>query len=182
MYSEKVLEIFKNLPHAGGLQGASGVGKYVDDISGDQVKIYIKTDENNIITDAHFKTMGSVASIVASSVLCGNIIGLSISKAQELDEIIVYDNIDLPEDKKEYVQFVIMALKIAIGDFYKQKEKEEKESKTKTVKAKSVKKQVSQEAKEYVEEVKEKLEEETENKHVSKTKKAFEEMFSAWDD
>ena len=181
MYSEKVLEIFKNPPHAGGLQASSGVGKYVDEVSGDQIKIYIKTKED-VIVDSHFKTLGSVASIVCSSVLCSNLIGLTIKEAEDLDESIILNNIDLPADKEYVAIFVLNALKLAIENYYKEKEKEEKEGKSKTAKAKSVKKQVSKEAKEYAEEVKEKLEEDEDNKQVSKTKKAFEEMFSAWED
>ena len=41
MYSEKFLEIFKNPINAGGLQGANGVGKYVDPSCGDSIKIYL---------------------------------------------------------------------------------------------------------------------------------------------
>ena len=42
MYSNKILEIFKNPANAGGLQGANGLGKYIDEECGDCVKLYLK--------------------------------------------------------------------------------------------------------------------------------------------
>ena len=42
MYNNKILDIFKSPTNAGGLQGANGIGKYVDETCGDFVKIYLK--------------------------------------------------------------------------------------------------------------------------------------------
>ena len=39
MYSEKILELFKNPINAGGLQGANGVGKFASNPCGDNIKI-----------------------------------------------------------------------------------------------------------------------------------------------
>ena len=123
MYSERVLEIFKNPPHAGGLQGANGNGKYSDEKSGDQIRVYFKTDDKDVVLEARFKALGSVASIVASSVLCGNIVGLTVKELQKLDSSFITENIDLPEDKQYVAQFVINALNVAIEDFFKDKKR-----------------------------------------------------------
>ena len=84
MYSNKILEIFKNPSNAGGLQGANGLGKYIDEACGDQVKIYLKIDDNQEIDEARFKTMGSVGTIVASSAICQAIIGMNLDEAKAL--------------------------------------------------------------------------------------------------
>lgn len=182
MYSDRVLEIFKNPPHAGGLQGANGSGKYIDEKSGDQVKIYFKTDENDIITDARFKTFGSVATIVASSVFCSELIGRDVSKLADINESIVLDNIDLPNQKKGCVSFVLKAFENALANFYKEKEKEEKQPKVQEVKKNEVKKQNNPAVNSYIESVKEKNENNDDEKPKSKIKAAFDELFKAWED
>ena len=51
MYSNKILEIFKNPQKAGGLQGSNGIGKYIDKECGNYVKIYLKIDDNQKIIE-----------------------------------------------------------------------------------------------------------------------------------
>ena len=84
MYSNKILELFKNPANAGGLQGSNGTGKYIDEACGDQVKIYLKINEKEEIDEARFKTMGAVGTIVASSALCQAIIGMTIQEAKSI--------------------------------------------------------------------------------------------------
>lgn len=125
MYSAKILDIFKNPSNAGGLQGAGGIGKYVDESCGDFVKIYLKIDEDQEIIEARFKTMGSVGSIVASSVICELVTGLSIAKAQELTaKDILEITGEYPVDKMYSLDFAIRALNLAIADYYQRLEKE----------------------------------------------------------
>ena len=176
MYSEKVLEIFKNPLHAGGLQGADGTGKYVDETSGDQIKLYFKVNENEVITDARFKTFGSVGSIVSSSVICSELIGLKVTDAEELDESAITKEIDLPESKLYSATYVINALKLAIEDYKKEKNKQEQDGR------KPEKKVKNQKEKKQTNDIIEKKGNTITEKQVSKTKAAFEELFSAWED
>ena len=46
MYNQKVLDIFRNPINAGGLQGANGVAKCINETFGDTVKIYLKINED----------------------------------------------------------------------------------------------------------------------------------------
>ena len=69
MYSQKVLEIFKNPINAGGLQGANGVAKVANEKFGDVVRIYLKVNDDKVIDVARFKAMGCVATIAVCNVL-----------------------------------------------------------------------------------------------------------------
>ncbi|MBR2303336.1 MAG: iron-sulfur cluster assembly scaffold protein [Clostridia bacterium] len=84
MFSTRVLDIFKNPMSAGGLQGANGVGKYIDPVCGDQVKIYLKI-EKNIVTEARFKAVGSVATIVFASSICTCVLDCTIEECLNLN-------------------------------------------------------------------------------------------------
>ena len=130
MYNQKILDIFKNPYNAGGLHGANGIGKVTQESTGDVVKIYIKVNENGVIEESRFKTMGCVPSIVASSILTE----LAVDKSLEVAGEITYEDIlevmgDLEEEKYIFVKLAIDALKVAIQDYYKKKEKEEKSKK-----------------------------------------------------
>lgn len=144
MYSHKIFEIFKNPSNAGGLQGSNGIGKYVDEICGDFVKIYLKIDDEQIITEARFKTMGSVGTIVASSALCSLVVDSSLAEAQELTaEDILEVTGEYPLDKMYSLDFAIRGLNLAIADYYQKIEKDDKpkrkKSEDKKTKAKKVK-------------------------------------------
>ena len=180
MYSERILEIFKNPTNAGGLQGSQGIGKYIDEATGDYYKIYLKFDETETIIDAHFKTMGSVGAIVASSVLCSELVNLTIEDAKEVnEETITKVTGEYPEDKKQTLTYAIYALKSAIDEYYVQKEKAEKNGEEFFAKAKPQKEKVAKKAAE-----KPAVEQETNtnDKQVSKAKANFDAMFEAWND
>ena len=181
MYSERILEIFKNPTNAGGLQGSQGIGKYIDEATGDYYKIYLKLDETETIIGAHFKTMGSVGAIVASSALCSELVNLTIEDAKEVnEETIVKVTGEYPEDKKQTLTYAINALKSAIEEYYIQKEKAEKNGETLFAKAKPQKEKV--EKKTTKKTVETNKEENNNEKQVSKAKANFDAMFEAWND
>lgn len=126
MYSNKILEIFKNPTNAGGLQGSNGVGKYIDVECGDIVKIYLIIDENKVIDEAQFKTMGSVGAIVASSVVCDIVVGLSVEEARNLKAGAVLEITgEYPANKLYTIDFAIKALNLALDNYFEKLEKEE---------------------------------------------------------
>lgn len=155
MYSNRVIEIFKSPTNAGGLQGANGTGKYTDEACGDCVKIYLKVNEDKFVTDARFKTIGSVGSIVASSVVCSLAIDDTIENAKNISVQDVIDFVgEFGEDKEFSIEFAIKALNLAIEDYYVKLEKAEKNPPKKVEKkAKEVKVKVEEQlAEETVEE------------------------------
>ena len=127
MYNRKILDIFRNPSNAGGLKGANGVGKLVDDKSGETIKIYLKIDENNIIEEARFKAMGCVATIVSSSVLTDIMPGMSVEDVSNISCKDVLDIVgDMPMEKMYFVENSIETAKLAVKDYLKKKEKEQK--------------------------------------------------------
>ena len=127
MYNRKVLDIFKNPSNAGGLKGANGVGKLVDDKSGETTKIYLKIDENDVVEEAKFKAMGCVATIVSSSVLTDILPGMSVDEVLNLSCKDILDIVgDMPMEKMFFVENSIETAKLAVKDYLKKKEKEQK--------------------------------------------------------
>ena len=130
MYSNKIFEILKNPLNAGGLQGSNGIGKYIDKECGDYVKIYLKINESEKIVDAHFKTMGAVGAIVASSAICSVVIGKTIEQAREVKVIDVLEVTgSYPSTKLYTVDFAIKALNLAIDNYFDDYEKNSKKAK-----------------------------------------------------
>jgi len=66
MYSEKVLEHFKNPRNVGEIEDADAEGTVGNPICGDMMTMYIKVKDNRI-EDIKFKTYGCGAAIATSS-------------------------------------------------------------------------------------------------------------------
>ena len=119
MYSEKILELFKNPINAGGLQGANGVGKFIDNACGDNIKIYLKIDESGIITEARFKALGSVGIIVACSAICSCLLDCTIDEAKDIKQNRIQEITGVfPKDKLYCLEYAIKTVSLAIDDYY----------------------------------------------------------------
>ena len=82
MYNSKLMEMFEQVDNAGFLRGADATGAFTLD-NAEQSRVQIKV-ENNVITDAKFKTFGCIASIVATSVATKLAVGKTLEEAKEL--------------------------------------------------------------------------------------------------
>ena len=67
MYTEKVMDHFKNPRNVGEIEGASGVGTVGNAKCGDIMQIFLDIDENEVIRDVKFKTFGCGAAVATSS-------------------------------------------------------------------------------------------------------------------
>lgn len=125
MYTQKVINIFKNPKNAGGLHGANATSKVTDNSCGDIIKLYLKVNEEGIIEEAKFKTFGCTASIASSSMLCDMVKGLSIEEAEEITANDVLEELGgLPAEKVHCASLAEEALREAIADYFKRLEKE----------------------------------------------------------
>ena len=119
MYSEKVIEHFKNPEHTGEIEDESGVGKVGNPACGDVMHVSIKV-ENGIIKKAKFKTFGCAAAIASSDMVCELVEGMTIEEALNLSKNDIVKALDgLPPLKIHCSVLGIDALKKAIEDYQK---------------------------------------------------------------
>ena len=132
MYNDKVMEIFQNTKNVGELKGANGIGTVGNEACGDIMKLYIKVDKNEVITNATFKTFGCAAAIVSSSVATEMIKGKKIEEALKLENQQILDYLGgLPDNKIHCSILAKEALEAAVKDYRKRIKKQQK-AKTKT--------------------------------------------------
>lgn len=117
LYSEKVMEHFRNPRNVGAIENADGVGEVGNAKCGDIMKIYLKVD-NDIITDVKFETFGCGSAIASSSMATEMILGKSVSEAAELTNKAVAEALDgLPPHKMHCSVLAEEAIKAALDDY-----------------------------------------------------------------
>ena len=121
MYSEKVMEMFKNPKNMGEIENPDGVGRVGNPKCGDLMELYIKV-ENDIITDVKFKTFGCAAAIATSSMVTEMAVGKTLDEALEITRQDVADELEgLPPIKMHCSNLAADALHAAIEDYRKKK-------------------------------------------------------------
>ena len=121
-YSDKVIEHFKNPRNVGEMKDPSGKGKVGSPVCGDIMELYIKVDENEVITDAKFKTFGCGAAIASSSILTEMIKGMTVKEALKLSNDAVVEALGgLPPVKTHCSVLAEEGLKKAIEDYYRRR-------------------------------------------------------------
>lgn len=119
LYSEKVMNHFTNPRNVGKIDDADGVGEVGNAKCGDIMKIYLKVDENHIITDVKFNTFGCASAIASSSMATCLIKGKPISEAIKLSNQAVVEALDgLPPVKIHCSVLAEEAIKAAVKDYY----------------------------------------------------------------
>ena len=125
MFNERILNRFTNPKYAGGLRGANGTGKSGDSACGDLVKIYILVNDENVICEAKFKAFGGVCTIAACDIACSLIEGRTLEAALRTNFYQILEEMgEIPEDREYTATLAEEAIKSAIEDYYKKKEKE----------------------------------------------------------
>ena len=120
MYSEKVLDHFKNPRNVGEIENASGVGTVGNAKCGDIMRIYLDIDENGIIRDCKFKTFGCGAAVATSSMATELVKGKSINEALKVTNKAVVEALDgLPPVKVHCSLLAEEAIHAALWDYAK---------------------------------------------------------------
>ncbi len=118
LYSEKVMDHFRNPRNVGIIENADGVGEVGNPVCGDIMKIYLKID-NDIITDVKFETFGCGSAIASSSMATEMIKGKPISEALQVTNKAVTEALDgLPAHKLHCSVLAEEAIKKALKDYY----------------------------------------------------------------
>jgi nitrogen fixation NifU-like protein len=118
MYNDKVIDHFTNPHNVGDLENPDGEGTYGSPVCGDMMKISIKVSDDDIITDARFKTFGCGSAIASSSVATDMIIGKTVEEALDVTNKDVLDELGgLPAIKIHCSVLADHAIKSAIYDY-----------------------------------------------------------------
>lgn len=118
-YSEKVMDHFTNPRNVGEIENADGVGVVGNAKCGDIMKMYLKIDENQVITDCKFKTFGCGAAIATSSMATELVKGHTVDEALKLTNSAVVEALDgLPAIKVHCSVLAEEAIKSAVADYY----------------------------------------------------------------
>ena len=107
LYSEKVMDHFRNPRNLGKMDDADGIGEVGNAKCGDIMKMYIKV-KDGIIEDVKFNTFGCGSAIASSSMATEMIKGKSVVEALD----------GLPTHKIHCSVLAEEAVKAAVKDYY----------------------------------------------------------------
>ena len=118
LYSEKVMDHFRNPRNVGEIENADGVGEVGNAKCGDIMKMYLKIDDG-IICDVKFETFGCGSAIATSSIATEMIKGKPVEEALQLSNKAVVEALDgLPAYKLHCSVLAEEAVKAAVKDYY----------------------------------------------------------------
>ena len=119
LYSEKVMDHFRNPRNIGAIADADGIGEVGNAKCGDIMKMYLKI-KDDIIEDVSFETFGCGSAIAASSMATELVKGKPLSEALQLTNKAVVEALDgLPPHKIHCSVLAEEAIKAAVEDYRK---------------------------------------------------------------
>ena len=123
LYSEKVMDHFRNPRNVGSIEDADGIGEVGNAKCGDIMKIYLKIDDDTV-TDAKFETFGCGSAIASSSMATELIKGKPLSEVMQLTNKAVTEALDgLPAYKLHCSVLAEEAIQAALQDYKERKKK-----------------------------------------------------------
>ena len=118
LYSEKVMDHFRNPRNVGVIENADGIGEVGNAKCGDIMKIYLKI-RDGVIEDVKFETFGCGSAIASSSMATEMTKGKPVSEAMTLTNKAVAEALDgLPAHKLHCSVLAEEAIKSALKDYY----------------------------------------------------------------
>ncbi|MFM6972959.1 MAG: Fe-S cluster assembly scaffold IscU [Alphaproteobacteria bacterium] len=125
-YSKELLNHYENPQNVGSFakdEKNIGTGLVGAPACGDVMKLQIKVSDEGIIEDAKFKTFGCGSAIASSSLATEWIKGMKIDDAVKITNKEIAEELSLPPVKIHCSVLAEEAIKSAIEDYKKQKEK-----------------------------------------------------------
>ena len=118
LYSETVMDHFRNPRNVGVIEDADGVGEVGNAVCGDIMKIYLKI-QDGMVADVRFETFGCGSAIASSSMATELIKGKPLSQALQLTNQAVTEALDgLPAHKLHCSVLAEEAIRAAVKDYY----------------------------------------------------------------
>ena len=119
LYSEKVMDHFRNPRNVGIIEDADAVGEVGNAKCGDIMKMYLKI-EDDIVQDVKFETFGCGSAIASSSMATELIKGQPLSEVKKLTNKAVAEALDgLPNYKMHCSVLAEEAIQSALEDYQK---------------------------------------------------------------
>ena len=125
-YSDKVIEHYENPRNVGSFDKddpSVGTGLVGAPACGDVMKLQLKINDDGVIEDAKFKTFGCGSAIASSSLATEWVKGMTIDQAMEIKNTQIVEELNLPPVKIHCSVLAEDAIKAAIADYKKKKEK-----------------------------------------------------------
>ena len=123
LYSEKVMGHFMHPRNVGVIENPDGVGEVGNAKCGENMKMYLKIDDE-VITDVNFETFGCASAIASSSMATELIKGQKVDDALALTNKAVAEALDgLPDYKMHCSVLAEEAIQSAIEDYKNKKNK-----------------------------------------------------------
>ncbi|EHQ29297.1 Fe-S cluster assembly scaffold IscU [Mucilaginibacter paludis] len=119
-YSDKVIDHYTHPRNVGTLdksKNSVGTGLVGAPECGDVMRLQIEVNEDNVITDAKFKTFGCGSAIASSSLATEWLKGKSIDDAMKIDNMDIVEELALPPVKIHCSVLAEDAIKAAINDY-----------------------------------------------------------------
>ena len=117
LYSEKVMDHFRNPRNVGVIEDANGIGEVGNAKCGDIMKMYLKI-EDDIVKDVKFETFGCGSAIASSSMATELIKGQPLSEVRKLTNKAVAEALDgLPDYKMHCSVLAEEAIQSALADY-----------------------------------------------------------------
>ncbi|MDO4870237.1 MAG: iron-sulfur cluster assembly scaffold protein [Bacillota bacterium] len=118
LYNDTVMEHFMNPHNVGEIENPDGKGIYGSPVCGDMMMVTVNVDENDIITDAKFKTYGCGSAIASSSMATDMIKGMTVDEALEVSNKKIVEELGgLPAIKIHCSVLAEHAIKNALYDY-----------------------------------------------------------------
>ncbi len=119
LYSDKVMDHFRNPRNVGVIEDANGIGEVGNAKCGDIMKMYLKI-EDDIVKDVKFETFGCGSAIASSSMATELIKGKPVSEVKQLTNKAVAEALDgLPAYKMHCSVLAEEAIQAALEDYQK---------------------------------------------------------------
>lgn len=96
MYQEAILDHYRNPRNTGTIEGADIAAKEDNPLCGDEITLYLKLDEDEVVEDVKFDGDGCAISQASASMLTLTLKGMPLKEVEALDEERVLENLGIP--------------------------------------------------------------------------------------
>ncbi|GAP40275.1 Fe-S cluster assembly sulfur transfer protein SufU [Flexilinea flocculi] len=125
MYREIILDHYKNPSYKGELDPCDLSFEDENPLCGDHLKIFLRVNENGIVTDARFNGHGCAISQASADLVVESIIGKNVEDLKKMTKEDVLDLLGFEDLGPVRLKCALLSLKVLKGGIYGVKDAEE---------------------------------------------------------